>query len=97
MLTNVIKAELIGDYTCSAAGITAQCFDPVLGLCRKLVAAGFDPAIPLEAWRGKVLCLRVSSIGEGAQLEITGKGVSFRRISAVGTALSMRFSSRAAA
>jgi len=97
MATYLINAELIGEDTCSAAGITARCSDPVLGLCRKLVAAGFDPATPLKAWRGKVLCLRVRSIGEGALLEIGGKGVGFRRASAVGRALPVRFSDRAAA
>jgi hypothetical protein len=90
-------AELIGDDTCTAEGITARCTAPVLDLCRKLVAAGFDPATPLEAWRGKVLCLRIRSIGIGAQIEICGKGTGFRLASAVGTASTMRFSNRAAA
>lgn len=92
-----IYAELIGDDTCSAAGITAQCSAPVLELCRKLVAAGFEPTTPLEAWRGKVLCLQVRSIGLGAQLELSGNGIGFRRASAVGRASTIRFSDRVAA
>jgi len=32
----------------------------------------------LTAYRGATLCLRVRSIGEGAALEIDGKGVGFR-------------------
>jgi hypothetical protein len=43
---------------------------PVLALCRKLIEAGHDPATPLEAWRGAILCLRIRSIGEGAQLTV---------------------------
>ncbi|MFY9839327.1 MAG: hypothetical protein WAK55_23200 [Xanthobacteraceae bacterium] len=47
-------------------------------MCRKLVEAGHDPATPLEAWRGKTLCLLVRSIGEAARLEVSGEGVGFR-------------------
>jgi hypothetical protein len=36
-------------------------------MCRKLLDAGFDPARPLEAYRGEILCLTVSSIGWGAK------------------------------
>jgi len=57
----------------------AESGSPVLVLCRKLVEAGHDPAAPLEACRGDVLCLRVRSIGEAAQLEIGGNGVGFIR------------------
>src|SRR5262245_43967089 len=56
--TAVIVAELIGDDTCTALGITAR---TPTGLCRKLLDAGHDPATPLEAWRGDVLCLRLRS------------------------------------
>jgi hypothetical protein len=52
---------------------------PVLRLCRLLFAAGHDPATPLEAWRGDVLCLRIRSIGEAAGLEINPKGNGFIR------------------
>jgi hypothetical protein len=43
----------------------------VLDLARKLVAAGYDPATPLEAWRGSTLCLTVGSIGNAARLRVT--------------------------
>jgi hypothetical protein len=73
-----IRAELTGNQ-CSALGVTARAAAPVLALCRKLVAAGHDPALPLEAYRGDVLSLRVRSIGEAAGLEINGDGTGFRR------------------
>ena len=52
---------------------------PVLALCRKLMAAGHNPATSLEAYRGEVLCLRVRSIGEAAMLTVkeTGTGPRF--------------------
>jgi hypothetical protein len=61
----------LGISVCDAA--------PILGLCRALVAAGHDPQLPLHAYRGDVLALRVRSIGEGAQLAVAGDGVGFRR------------------
>ena len=68
--TQAIRAELIGSVCCSALGTTARGTTPALVLCRLLIQAGHDPATPLEAWRGTTLCLRVHSIGEGAQLTI---------------------------
>src|SRR5262245_6766552 len=65
-----IQAELIGSDCCSALGMDVCSSAPVLALCRLLVEAGHDPATPLEAWRGDVLCLRVRSIGEAAQFSI---------------------------
>jgi hypothetical protein len=65
-----IRAELIGSYCCEAEGISARGYAPVLELCRKLVAAGFSPVYPLEAWRGETLSLRIRSIGEGARLTV---------------------------
>jgi hypothetical protein len=47
-----VRAQLLGDHTCSALGYTVSSSAPVLALCRKLVAAGHDPSLPLEAWRG---------------------------------------------
>jgi hypothetical protein len=38
----------------------------------------YASSAPLYACRGNTLCLRVRSIGEGAQTEIDGKGVGFR-------------------
>jgi hypothetical protein len=65
-----IRAELIGSNTCSALGVVAHGHGPMLRLCRLLVDAWHDPAVPLEAWRGSVLCLRVRSIGEAAKLTV---------------------------
>jgi hypothetical protein len=62
----MIRAELTGSDRCEAEGHAAVGNAPVLGLCRKLVAAGFDPTLPLEAYRGDTLALTVSSIGWGA-------------------------------
>jgi hypothetical protein len=84
------RAELVGSDSCSALGITISSSSPVLALCRKLVQAGYDPTTPLEAYRGETLCLRVRSIGEGAQLEINGQGTGFRRGHDGGRASSMR-------
>ncbi len=74
-----IRAEIAGDDTASAGGITVKATAPVIALCRKLVEAGHDPATPLEAYRGATLCLRVRSIGEAGGLEINGDGTGFRR------------------
>jgi hypothetical protein len=85
--TECFRAEIIGDNTAVAPGITAHGHAPVLILCRKLLDAGYDPATPLEAYRGTVLALRVRSIGEGAALEVrpasgSGTPVFIRRESA---------------
>jgi len=54
-----------------------------------LVESGtYGSSIPLDAYRGATLCLKVRSIGEGARLEISGNGVGFRSLEggpAVGT------------
>jgi len=63
-----------------ACGIVGRGPSPVLKLCRLLVDAGHDPAAPLEAWRGGVLCLRVRSIGEAAGLRVASHGAGFERI-----------------
>ena len=67
---NAIHAELIGSDICSALGITARGFTPVLALCGLLVTAAHDPNAPLEAWRDTVLCLKIRTIGEAADLEV---------------------------
>src|SRR5262245_59321999 len=69
-IQTAIRAELIDSDRCSALGMTERSSAPVLALCRRLVEAGHDSATPLEAWRGDVLCLRIRSIGEAAQLTI---------------------------
>jgi hypothetical protein len=65
-----IRAELSGDGRASAVGITTTGNAPALTLCRRLIEAGLDPALPLEAYRGTTLSLRVRSIGEGAKLTV---------------------------
>jgi hypothetical protein len=74
-----VRAELIGSDTATALGIAVRSSSPVLALCRKLLEVGFDHTTPLEAWRGDTLCLRVSSIGEAAVLEVAPHGVGFTR------------------
>ena len=74
-----IRAELIGSNRCAALGITVSATAPVLALCRQLIAAGHDPGLPLEAWRGPILCLRVRSIGEAAELRLATHGGGFER------------------
>jgi hypothetical protein len=71
------SAELIGAEICRALGHSVQSPTPVLALCRKLVAAGIDPATPLHVYRGATLCLIVRSIGEGAALEVHPRGRCF--------------------
>jgi hypothetical protein len=68
------RAELIGSTICAAIGITVRAYAPILEMCRRLIAAGFDPAFRLEAYRGGVLCLTVRSIGEGARLRPASHG-----------------------
>jgi hypothetical protein len=68
--TQIIFAKLTGSNTCTAAAITVVDHAPVLSLCRELIKAGEDSNQPLHAYRGDVLCLRVRSVGEGAQLTV---------------------------
>jgi hypothetical protein len=77
-----IRAELIGSDDCTAAGLTISGRAPVLALCRQLIADGYDPGLPLEVWRGPVLCLRVRSISEAAQLRVATHGCGFERFPA---------------
>jgi hypothetical protein len=50
---------------------------PVLSLCRQLVAAGYDPGLPLTAWRAGSLALTLRSIGHAANFEVSPRGVGF--------------------
>ena len=74
-----IRAALTGSDACTACGITTHANAPVLALCRSLIEAGHDPACRLEAWRGSVLCLTVSSIGESAGLRVREDRAEFAR------------------
>jgi hypothetical protein len=73
-----------GESYAICEGIEVRHGAPVLALCRALVAAGFDPGEPLEAYRGDMLCLKVRTIGEGARLVVNGKGTGFQLEGATG-------------
>jgi hypothetical protein len=66
----IIRAELIGSDMCTAAGLTAQGHVPALAVCRKLLAAGYNPRCELHVYRDGTLALRIRSIGEGARLTV---------------------------
>jgi hypothetical protein len=87
---DVIRAELVGEDTCSAFNVTVVGYTPILALCRRLIVLGHAPTAPLHVYRGPMLALRVCSIGAGAVLEIGGKGVGFKPLGPVGTAPSIR-------
>src|SRR5262245_19067020 len=73
-MTNAIVAQLSSDTFASALGFTVKSPSPVLALCRKLVESSTcGSSIPLECFRGAILCLKVRSIGEGAALEIDSR------------------------
>lgn len=69
-----IVAEIIGDNSASAEGVTVQGAAPVLALCRRLVAAGFDPDRPLHAFRGTVFSIVAKSIGAAAEWTVKERG-----------------------
>lgn len=66
----VTVRSVLSEKTCIAENMVGRGSSPVFALCRILLAQGFDPTCALEAWRGDVLCLRVSSIGEAANLTV---------------------------
>jgi Fe2+ transport system protein FeoA len=72
--TATIVAELSGSDTATAVGLTTRAHAPVLALCRRLLAAGFDPNTPLKVYRRSVLCLHIRSLGEAAALEVRPSG-----------------------
>lgn len=73
-----IRVDLIGSNQCNALSIVAHGYTPVLGLCRRLIDTGINPATALHVYRGDTLCLIVRSVGQGARLEINGDGTGFR-------------------
>ena len=73
----VIRAELVGDDSYCALGVTTGGLSPLLSLCRLLVERGHDPDRPREAWRGETLCLPIRSIGEAAELDLNGRATGF--------------------
>ena len=78
-LPQVIRCELLGSDRCLAAGYVTRGTSPVLAMCRKLIAAGIDPNLRLECYRGETLCLLVRLIGEAATLEPNSGGTCFTR------------------
>ena len=72
-----VRAELGGDDSASALGITVRSPSPVLSLCRALVEARCDPRRPLDVYRGNTLALRIKSIGQAAKLRVAPHGVGF--------------------
>jgi hypothetical protein len=85
-ICNALRAELVGSSHCTAAGVTASGYMPVLMLCRELLKAGHDPAAEMHVYRGPTLCLTVRTIGQATALEIRGDGVGFRYRPKLGTA-----------
>jgi hypothetical protein len=72
-MSNTIIAHLSSDTYATALGLTVRSPSPVLSLCRKLSEVStYASSAPLEAYRGATLCLRVRSIGEGAQISVNG-------------------------
>jgi hypothetical protein len=65
-----IIAEL-GNDRCAKLDLLGRGEAPALDLCRKLVAAGHDPATPMHVFRQGALALRIRTIGEGAKLRVT--------------------------
>jgi hypothetical protein len=66
----IIRAEIIGSSRACVPGVSVRGRAPVLTLCRRLIALGCDPRAPLEAYRGAVLCLKISSLAYGAGLTV---------------------------
>jgi hypothetical protein len=75
--SGAITAVIAGCNNCTALGLTAQSSAPVIALCRRLVDADHDPALPMHVYRGDTLALIVRSIGAAANLEIHGTGTHF--------------------
>jgi len=65
-----LRAELLGSNTCAAGSIVCTGNAPVLALCRQLLAAGVDPDMALEVFRGATVALRVRAIGAAATLTV---------------------------
>jgi hypothetical protein len=73
-----IRANLTGSNQCRAAGYTVRAAAPILATCRWLIEVGHDPDRPLHCYRGATLAITVTSIGQGARLEINGDANGFR-------------------
>ena len=69
----IIRAELSGSRNISAGGINVTAEAPIIGLCIRLLEAGYDPRCPMEVYRGDEIAVRVNSIGQAAQLRVTNR------------------------
>ena len=72
-----IRATLVGSNECTAKGFCVRAASPVLAMCRRLLAAGYHPALRLECFRDDMLALSIASIGQGARLEVNNRGSGF--------------------
>jgi hypothetical protein len=84
--SGLIRAELIGSSECRAAGIVVRSTSPILGMCRRLLAAGISPDLRLDCYRGATLAISVCTIRRGAALEVNGEGTGFRPFRGPGAA-----------
>ena len=72
-LAQIVRAEIIGDQAI-ALGHSASGYAPVCQLARELIRAGFDPELPIEAFRDGVLALRCRSRAAGLTVENCSDG-----------------------
>ena len=75
-----VRANLTSSNQCCAEGRIVHATTPVLTMCRRLAAAGYDPDRPLHCYRDSMLCLIVRSIAIGTRLRVRGNGVGFEII-----------------
>ncbi len=76
-MISTLRVDLSSDTIAavsSASSLAVHIGSPVIALAGKLFDLGIDPATPLACYRGESLSLKVRSIGEAAQLEVTGSG-----------------------
>ena len=71
-----IRAAIINSDRCAAEGYAVRAAGPILAMCRKLLAAGYDPDRPLHAHRGGA---RHSRSARKAAEELNARGNICRR------------------
>jgi hypothetical protein len=74
-----IVGELHGSNRVTCGDVSLCSPSPAILLCRQSLARGIDSNTSLALYRDNVLALRIRSIGEGANLEVSGTGVGFIR------------------
>src|SRR5262245_28471554 len=67
-LAALIRVALVDSNRAEALGLVACSSAPLCALCRKLIRAGLNPELPVEAYRGGVLALRARSLLAAARL-----------------------------